>query len=64
MGMKLRAEMGYEQRIEEVKKLAGLIMHKHYCQHDADTVEEFMEVTGGSAVGTVYPPDLPKALAD
>lgn len=39
-------------------------MHKHYCQHDADTVEEFMEVTGGSAVGTVYPPDLPKALAD
>lgn len=28
------------------------------------TVEEFMEVTKGSAVGNVYPPDLPKALAD
>ena len=28
------------------------------------TVEEFMEVTGGSAVGAVYPPDLNKALAD
>lgn len=28
------------------------------------TVEEFMEVTGGTAVGNVYPPDLPKALAD
>ncbi len=28
------------------------------------TVEEFMEVTGGTAVGTVYPPDLDKALAD
>lgn len=28
------------------------------------TVEEFMEVTGGTAVGTVYPPDLPGALAD
>lgn len=28
------------------------------------TVEEFMEVTGGTAVGTVYPPDLPQALAD
>lgn len=28
------------------------------------SVEEFMEVTGGSAVGNVYPPDLPKALAD
>ena len=23
------------------------------------TVEEFMEVTGGTAVGNVYPPDLP-----
>lgn len=28
------------------------------------TVEEFMKVTGGTAVGTVYPPDAPKALAD
>lgn len=28
------------------------------------TVEEFMEVTGGTAVGNVYPPDLPGALAD
>ncbi len=28
------------------------------------TVEEFMEATGGTAVGNVYPPDLPKALAD
>lgn len=28
------------------------------------TVEEFMEVTGGTAVGNVYPPDLPNALAD
>lgn len=28
------------------------------------TVEEFMEVTEGCAVGNVYPPDLPKALAD
>lgn len=28
------------------------------------TVEEFLEVTGGSAVGAVYPPDLHKALAD
>lgn len=28
------------------------------------TVEEFMEVTGGTAVGNVYPPDLPKALED
>lgn len=28
------------------------------------TVDEFMEATGGSAVGNVYPPDLPKALAD
>ncbi len=28
------------------------------------TVEEFMEVTGGSAVGNVYPPDLEGALAD
>ena len=28
------------------------------------TVEEFKEETGGSAVGNVYPPDLPKALAD
>lgn len=27
------------------------------------TVEEFLEVTGGTAVGTVYPPDLPQALA-
>lgn len=25
------------------------------------TVEEFMEVTGGTAVGNVYPPDLPGA---
>ena len=29
-----------------------------------DTVEEFMEVTGGTAVGAVYPPDLEQALAD
>lgn len=36
--MRLRAEMGYEQRIEEVKKLAGLIMHKHYCEHDAEWI--------------------------
>lgn len=28
------------------------------------TVEEFMKATNGSAVGNVYPPDLPKALAD
>lgn len=28
------------------------------------TVEEFMEATGGTAVGTVYPPDLEQALAD
>lgn len=28
------------------------------------TVEEFLSVTGGSAVGTVYPPDLEHALAD
>lgn len=28
------------------------------------TVEEFMEATGGTAVGTVYPPDLEKALSD
>lgn len=28
------------------------------------TVKEFMEVTGGTAVGTVYPPDLEHALAD
>ena len=28
------------------------------------TVEEFMEVTGGTAVGAVYPPDLEHALAD
>ena len=28
------------------------------------TVEEFMEVTGGTAVGAVYPPDLEQALAD
>ncbi|WP_455619501.1 ATP-binding protein [Eisenbergiella sp.] len=28
------------------------------------TVEEFMEATGGCAVGNVYPPDLPGALAD
>lgn len=28
------------------------------------TVEEFMEATGGNAVGNVYPPDLPKALSD
>lgn len=28
------------------------------------TVEEFMEATGGTAVGNVYPPDLPGALAD
>lgn len=28
------------------------------------TVEEFMEVTGGTAVGNVYPPDLAKALSD
>lgn len=28
------------------------------------TVEEFMEATGGSAVGNVYPPDLEGALAD
>lgn len=28
------------------------------------TIDEFMEATGGSAVGNVYPPDLPKALAD
>lgn len=28
------------------------------------TVDEFMEVTGGTAVGNVYPPDLPGALAD
>lgn len=36
--MRLRAEMGYEQRIEEVKKMAGLIMHKHYCEHDAEWI--------------------------
>lgn len=28
------------------------------------TYDEFMEKTGGTAVGAVYPPDLPKALAD
>lgn len=28
------------------------------------TYEEFMEKTGGTAVGAVYPPDLPAALAD
>lgn len=28
------------------------------------TVEEFLEVTGGTAVGAVYPPDLHQALAD
>ena len=28
------------------------------------TVEEFMEATGGTAVGCVYPPDLEHALAD
>lgn len=28
------------------------------------TVEEFMEATGGTAVGTVYPPDLEQALSD
>ncbi len=28
------------------------------------TVDEFMEATGGTAVGNVYPPDLPGALAD
>ncbi|BDF69956.1 hypothetical protein CE91St41_28170 [Oscillospiraceae bacterium] len=28
------------------------------------TVEEFMRVTGGTAVGAVYPPDLDQALAD
>lgn len=28
------------------------------------TVEEFMEATGGSAVGNVYPPDLAKVLTD
>ncbi|WP_343208421.1 ATP-binding protein [Anaerolentibacter hominis] len=28
------------------------------------TVEEFMEVTGGTAVGAVYPPDLEHALSD
>lgn len=28
------------------------------------TIDEFMKATGGSAVGNVYPPDLPKALAD
>ncbi len=27
------------------------------------TVEEFLEATGATAVGTVYPPDLPQALA-
>ena len=28
------------------------------------TYDEFMEMSGGSAVGAVYPPDLPKALED
>lgn len=28
------------------------------------TVEEFMEVTGGTAVGTVYPPDLDRVLEE
>lgn len=28
------------------------------------TVDEFMAVTGGTAVGAVYPPDLERALAD
>lgn len=28
------------------------------------TYEEFMEKTGGTAVGAVYPPDLPAALSD
>ena len=28
------------------------------------TLDEFMEATGGTAVGNVYPPDLPGALAD
>ena len=28
------------------------------------TVEEFMEATGGSAVGNVYPPDLPRVLGE
>ena len=28
------------------------------------TVEEFLTVTGGTAVGAVYPPDLKRALAD
>lgn len=28
------------------------------------TYDEFMEKTGGTAVGAVYPPDLPNALAD
>lgn len=28
------------------------------------TVDEFMAVTGGTAVGAVYPPDLKRALAD
>ena len=28
------------------------------------TVEEFMEMSGGSAVGATYPPDIPRALQD
>ncbi|RGY96847.1 sensor domain-containing diguanylate cyclase [Clostridium sp. AM58-1XD] len=32
------------------------------CQMLGYTYEEFMEMSGGTAVGAVYPPDLPKAL--
>lgn len=39
--MKLRSKMVYEQRIEEVKKLAGRIMHKHYCEHDTEWITSY-----------------------
>lgn len=37
---------------------------KELCALFGYTVEEFMEVTGGTAVGAVYPPDLERVLKE
>lgn len=36
--MNLMKEMGDSQHLEKVKALAGLLMRKHYCEHDAEWI--------------------------
>lgn len=40
--MKSKNEMGDSRHLEEVKALAGLLMHKHYCEHDVEWITKLL----------------------